>query len=200
MGLDMYILKTEKVENLNTINDYINANKLVNYEYYKNSDSIKKPDGSNYTIQEWNNYNGKLSIKDIPETISYYENQKSIFSQVAYFRKVYFLDTYFIENSDDCDYTENKFLITENMLLDIKTRCSKILASYEKHKLSNTNENELQLMKDFSLFALEWTDMDDYSDNYELFYIDVKDVLYQINNIFEITDFENEILIYYSWF
>ena len=55
-----------------------------------------------------------------------------------------------------------------------------------------------QLMKDFSLFALEWTDMDDYSDNYELFYIDVKDVLYQINNILEITDFENEILIYYS--
>jgi len=178
MGLDSYILKYPKIEGI-TPKDYEAA--LMQYRWLR---YIKEnPDDSQTTFHEFSGYDESVIPEEPMLSLirSHFKNHRTfqeiivVDEEVAYWRKVYFLHTWFVnyaqDGEDDCEFHRP---LTKGMLKDLVgmlDACARDVSKFYfffPFDVDKADPIELTIYKD------------------------------QIQNVIDNTDFETEELYYLS--
>ena len=192
MGLDMYLEKAPRYQNA-TIRDVQIIESYLRWSEVRNSDS----EFSNCTLKEWCG----VEEKDLPpkDYLDYYTSYRtthypswdtkkehgytSIIAIVGYWRKSNQIHNWFVENIqngvDECEPHE----VSKEQFEDLLKICKSVL-----------NEPNLasELLPTCSGFFFGSVNYD------EDYYHDIEETVKIIENVLEKTDFEKEMIAYYS--
>jgi hypothetical protein len=174
MGLDMYFEKATKVEGWKP-KDYIKANNFINEINASNLQFDPKK------IQLDHTYPSNLDIKVnmISETQGYFY----ILEQVGYLRKANQIHNWLVKNIQDGKDECQSVIFTKNKIIQLQQICHEVLENFL------IAPEILPTTKGFFFGSSE----------YDFEYLeDIKDAYRICNQILSTTDFEKEVILYYS--
>lgn len=176
MGLDMYLFKAGKVENIEA-NDYHNL-------YYRVMDlDVKKYDNNPMSIP--------LDLfEDFSLTSEILKNIKisdagyfSLMDQVGYWRKANHIHKWFVENVQNGEDNCKSFYVTKEKMIQLVKTCEMVLEDFLKAP------ELLPTEKGFFFGGTE----------YDFYYLqDVNDTFDMLKEILKTTNFEKEVILYYA--
>ena len=179
MGLDMYLIKTKRVEDL-TPDQYASIDEGIPWGDETKPDLTSCEDTKNLPGSK--ELNGAVELRG-SGSFTYW----SIFKEIAYWRKSNHIHGWFVKNIqegiDECQFSE----VTEKNLKDLLETCNQVLAS----KSEDIAEDLLPTTEGFFFGNKEYS---------EWYFQDIERTTMLIKEVLKSTNFEKEIVLYRaSW-